>query len=232
MRKCILVFILAVFASNLCAKKITMKNGTVIEIANPIKKNRLSRDVKATIISEAEYKVDKGTLFIKAGSELTFDEKDLVILSCILDKESTVIIDGREYTFAKDSEVFLSGGSGISNGILARDLMIEYAAEKLKIKGAPIPSAVYPNYSVSFMFGRLNTILTAEDFEITLDGTVVPVKGLTQMQLRKNGNKEYIWSLRISRETKFVKNGIVRLYNTLAGYDFDENGKFIGVSSF
>jgi hypothetical protein len=232
MKKNILVFIIVIMASQLFAQQITLKNGTVIDILNPVKRSKLSRDVKATIVSDTEYKVEGGSLYIKANSELTYDEKDLVISNCILGKESLVKVDGREYVFAKDSKIFLSGGTCISSGVLAKDETIEYAGQKIEIKGAPIPASVYPNYSVSFMLGKLNTILTAKDFEITLDNVVVPVKGLAPMQLRKNGNKEYIYSLRLSRDTKFVKNGAERLYNTIGGYDFDENGKFKGVSSF
>lgn len=229
--KCfIFVCIISVFISNLFAKQISMKNGTVIEIANPIKRSRLCRDVKATIISATEYKVNGGVLYIKAESELTYDEKELVILNCTLGKESIVIIDGRKFTFAKDSQVSLSGSTFISSGILAHDVTIKYAGKYLEVKGDPIPATVNPGYSVGFMFGKLNTILTSRDFEISLDGMIVPVKGLTRMQLRKNGDVEYIYSVRLSRDAKFIKNGELQQFNSTANYEFDENEKFIGTN--
>lgn len=88
MKKRILIFILAVITSQLFAQQITLKNGDVMEIVNPVKRSKLSWDVKATIVSEAEYKIDGGSLFIKANSELTYDEKDLTISNCILEKKA------------------------------------------------------------------------------------------------------------------------------------------------
>jgi len=187
---------------------------------------------KAGIGKEYQLKTNGGVLVFKAGSEVEIDLKQKTIKNGILAKECIVEIDGRSYPFAKDKKIYLtSDGKSVSSGVLSRDTLWDYAGIKIPIKGGDIPAGTVPDYSVSFMFGKLNTVLSAKDFEAKIGNTVVPVKGLKPIQVRKN-KKEYIYSLYSSKTVQFNVQGKVKEYKGVTGLDFDEDGNFIGMSKY
>lgn len=187
---------------------------------------------KAGIGKEYQLKIQGGTLVFKAGSELEIDLKQKTVKNGVLAKECAVEIDGRTYPFAKDKKIFLSSDcKSVSSGVLSRDTLFEYAGIKIPVKGGDIPADAVPDYSVSFMFGKLNTVLAAKDFEAKIGNTVIPAKGLKPIQVRKN-KKEYIYSLFSSKTVTFTVQGKVKEYKGVTGLDFDEEGNFIGMSKY
>lgn len=187
---------------------------------------------KAGIGKEYQLKTQGGVLVFKAGSEVEIDLKQKTIKNGILAKECVVEIDGRSYPFAKDKKIYLtSDGKSVSNGVLSRDTLWDYAGIKIPIKGGDIPAGTVPGYSVSFMFGKLNTVLSANDFDAKIGSNIVPVKGLKPIQVRKN-KKEYIYSLYSSKAVQFNVQGKVKEYKGVTGLDFDEDGNFIGMSKY
>lgn len=187
---------------------------------------------KVGISKEFQMKIQGGILVFKSGSDIEIDLKQKSIKNGILAKECIVEIDGRAYSFAKDKKILLtSDGKSVSSGILSRDTLLDYAGIKIPIKGGDIPAGTVPDYSVSFMMGKLNTVLSAKEFDAKIGNSIIPVKGLKPIQVRKN-KKEYIYSLFSSKTVQFNVQGKVKEYKGVTGLDFDEEGNFIGMSKY
>lgn len=210
-------------------------NGTKQIIAKG-QKVTLSSDgksiVKVVPSKEILIKIEGGALFFKANEEIEIDQKQKCVKNGTLAKECKITIDGRAYPFAKDKKIMLSyDGKTVSNGILSKDTIFDYAGVKIPIKGGDLPAGVVPGYSVSFMMGKLNTVLTSKDFDAKIGQYIIPIKGLKALQLRKT-TKEYIYSLYMYKEVTLKFQGQDKKYSGAMGMDFDENGSFIGTSKY